>query len=178
MMTHTQGCFKCSMTLCSLVDGYWCFGGVYCLHLHFTRLRHYVPSKCWYPSTSLHGILTQNATRSYQKVPRLGQKRNTGLTYSVLAAISYKIVSLGMHTVILSFFPHFISTMEVIFHNAVEYHLQFPLDVRHCFKMSLQFHFQFGKQIQLLSPVMILEIKVGSSLASLIAQNMFTHHCF
>jgi hypothetical protein len=40
------------------------------------------------------------------------------------------------------------------------------LDARHCFQTpSLWFHFQFGKQIQLLSPVMIPEIKVGSSLA-------------
>jgi hypothetical protein len=40
------------------------------------------------------------------------------------------------------------------------------LDLRHCFKTSsLQFHFQFGKQIQFSSPVMILEIKDGSSSA-------------
>jgi hypothetical protein len=32
--------------------------------------------------------------------------------------------------------------MEVIFLNAVKYHLQFPLDVRH-------FHFQFGKQSEI-----------------------------
>jgi hypothetical protein len=44
--------------------------------------------------------------------------------------------------------------------------LQFPFDVRHCFKTSsLEFHFQFGKQIQHQSTVMILEIKVWSSLA-------------
>jgi hypothetical protein len=36
--------------------------------------------------------------------------------------------------------------MEVIFLNAAEYYLQFPLDVGHCFKMSLQFRFQFGKE--------------------------------
>jgi hypothetical protein len=40
--------------------------------------------------------------------------------------------------------------VEVIFLNAVEYRLRFPLDVRHCFKMtSLQFQFQFGKQSEI-----------------------------
>jgi hypothetical protein len=40
--------------------------------------------------------------------------------------------------------------VEVIFLNAVKYHLQFPLDARHCFKTSsLQFNFQFGKQSKL-----------------------------
>jgi hypothetical protein len=79
----------------------------------------------------------------------LGQKRNAGLTYSILAAI-FKMVSLGMYTVIPSFFPRYKSTMEVIFLNAVEYHLRFPLDVRHCFKMmSLQFRLQFDKQCEI-----------------------------
>jgi hypothetical protein len=116
---------------------------------------------------------------SYRKVPGLGQKRNAGLTYSILAAISLKIF-LGTYTVIPLFFPCFRSTMEVILLNAVEYHLWFPLDVRHCFKMSsLQFHFQFGKQIQLLLPIMILEIKVGSLLAfSRSSWHMFTCCCF
>jgi hypothetical protein len=83
-----------------------------------------------------------------------------------LAAISFKIVSLGMYTTIPSLFPRFKSTVEVIFLTAIEYRLRFPLDVRHCFKTSsLQFHFQFGKQIQLSSLVMILEVKVRSSLA-------------
>jgi hypothetical protein len=68
--------------------------------------------------------------RWYRKFPRPGQKRNASLTYSILAAISFKIVFLRTYTVIPSFFPHFKSTMEVIFLNAVEYHLQFPLDVR------------------------------------------------
>jgi hypothetical protein len=54
---------------------------------------------------------------------------------------------LGMSTGIPSFFPHCKSTVEVIFLNAAEYHVRFPLDVRHCLKTSsLQFHFQFGKQ--------------------------------
>jgi hypothetical protein len=55
------------------------------------------------------------------KVPTLGQKRNAGLTYSILAAISFKVVSLGTYTVIPSFFPCFKSAVEVIFLNAVEY---------------------------------------------------------
>jgi hypothetical protein len=70
--------------------------------------------------------------RLYWKVPGLGQKRNAGLTYSILAAISLKIVSLGTYTVTPSFLQCFKSTVEVIFVNAVKYH--FPLDVRHCFK--------------------------------------------
>jgi hypothetical protein len=57
---------------------------------------------------------------------------------------------LGAYTVIPSFFPCFKSTVEVIFLNAVEYHLQIPLDVRHCFKTSsLQFLFQFGNKAKL-----------------------------
>jgi hypothetical protein len=41
--------------------------------------------------------------------------------------------------------------MEAIFLNTVEHHLLFPLDVRHYFKMlSLQFHFQFGKQSKII----------------------------
>jgi hypothetical protein len=54
-----------------------------------------------------------------------------------------------MYTVIPSFFPLFKSTVEIIFLYAVEYRLWFPLDFRHCFKTSsLQFHFQFGKQVK------------------------------
>jgi hypothetical protein len=45
--------------------------------------------------------------RCYREVPGLGQKRNSGLTYSILTAISFRIVSLGMHTAIPWFFPHF-----------------------------------------------------------------------
>jgi hypothetical protein len=67
--------------------------------------------------------LASSCTRFFQKVPGQGQKRNAGLTYSVLAAISFRIVSLGTYTVILSFFPHFKSTVEVMFLNAVKYHL-------------------------------------------------------
>jgi hypothetical protein len=59
--------------------------------------------------------------RFYWKVPRLGQKSNADLTYSILATISYKTVSLGTHTVIPSFSPCFRSTMKVIFLNALEY---------------------------------------------------------
>jgi hypothetical protein len=90
-----------------------------------------------------------NPTDMYE-VPGLSQKGNAGLTCSILAAISLKIVSLGMYTAISSFFPCFKSTVEVIFGNAVVYHLRFPVDVRHCFKTSsLQFHFQFGKQSEI-----------------------------
>jgi hypothetical protein len=39
--------------------------------------------------------------------------------------------------------------VEVIFLNAVEYRLRFFLDVRHCFKTSVQFHFQLGKQSEI-----------------------------
>jgi hypothetical protein len=86
----------------------------------------------------------------YQKVPGLGQKGNAGLTYSILAAISFKIVSLGTFSATPSFFPRFKSSVDVIFLNAVEYRLQFPLDIRHCLKTSsLQLHFQNGKQSEL-----------------------------
>jgi hypothetical protein len=40
----------------------------------------------------------------YWKVPGLGQKRYSDITYSILAAISFKIVSLGSYTVIPLFF--------------------------------------------------------------------------
>jgi hypothetical protein len=85
-----------------------------------------------------------------REVLRLGQKRNAGLTYSILAAISLKMVSLEMYTAISSFSPYFKSTVKVIFLNAVGYHCWFPLDVRHSFNMSyLQFHFQFGRQSEI-----------------------------
>jgi hypothetical protein len=42
-------------------------------------------------------------------------------TYSVLAAISFKTVSLGTHTMIPSFYPRFKSTIEAIFFNVVEH---------------------------------------------------------
>jgi hypothetical protein len=38
--------------------------------------------------------------KEYWKVPGPDQKRNAGLTYSILAAFSFKIVPLGMYTVI------------------------------------------------------------------------------
>jgi hypothetical protein len=66
---------------------------------------------------------TKAYTRCYRKVPTLGQRRNVGLTYSILAAFSFKTVSLRMYTVIPSFFPLFKSTVEIIFLYAVEYRL-------------------------------------------------------
>jgi hypothetical protein len=39
-------------------------------------------------------------TPYYQEVPGLGQKRNSGLIYSILASITFKIVSLGTYTAI------------------------------------------------------------------------------
>jgi hypothetical protein len=81
----------------------------------------------------------------YRNVPGLGQKRNAGLTYSILAAISFKIVSLGTCTVI----PSFFSTLQKHWKSfyAVKYCLQFPLDVRHCFKtLSLHFNFNLGNK--------------------------------
>jgi hypothetical protein len=59
--------------------------------------------------------------RFYWKVPGLYKNINAGLTYSILAAFSFKIVSLGMYTGILSFFACFKSTVEEIVLNAVEY---------------------------------------------------------
>jgi hypothetical protein len=66
-------------------------------------------------------------TRFYRKVPGLGQIINAGLTYSILAAISFKIASLGTYTAIPSFFLCFRINVEVIFLNVVKYH--HPLDV-------------------------------------------------
>jgi hypothetical protein len=37
--------------------------------------------------------------RFYWRVPGLSKKRNAGLTYSILSAISFKIVSFGMYPV-------------------------------------------------------------------------------
>jgi hypothetical protein len=39
--------------------------------------------------------ITFTDMRFYRKVPGLGRKRNAGLTYSILAAISFKISLLG-----------------------------------------------------------------------------------
>jgi hypothetical protein len=39
----------------------------------------------------------------YQKVPGLGEERNAGLIYSIMAAISFRMVFLGMYTAIPSF---------------------------------------------------------------------------
>jgi hypothetical protein len=47
------------------------------------------------------------ALTPYRQVPRLGQKRNAGLTYSILAAISFKIISLVKYRAIPLFFPRF-----------------------------------------------------------------------
>jgi hypothetical protein len=83
---------------------------------------------------------------SYQKVPAISKNRNAGVNYSILTAISFKIVSLGTYTAIPSFSPDFKSALEITFLNAGEY----PLDVRHSFKtLSIQFHFQFGKQSEI-----------------------------
>jgi hypothetical protein len=76
------------------------------------------------------GNATTTSIRCIGKFPDYIKKRNTGLTYSILAAISFKIVSLGTYTAMPQFFPSFKSTVQVIFLNAVEYRLRFPLDVR------------------------------------------------
>jgi hypothetical protein len=60
-------------------------------------------------------------------------------------------VCLGTYTAIPSFFTRFKSTIEVISLNAYKYCLQVPLDVKLCFKTySLQFHFQFRKQSEII----------------------------
>jgi hypothetical protein len=65
------------------------------------------------PRVQANLIIYQAAVKNavyevYRKVPGLGQKRNAGLTYSILAAISFKIVSLGTYIA----FPSFISTLQ------------------------------------------------------------------
>jgi hypothetical protein len=61
----------------------------------------------------------QNSTRFHREVPGIRKRRNADLTYSMLAAISFKIVSLGTYIAIPSFLPRFESTVEIIFLNAV-----------------------------------------------------------
>jgi hypothetical protein len=93
-------------------------------------------------------------------------------TCSILAANSLKTSLLGNVYSKHIIFPYFKSTIEVIFLNAVKYHLPFALDVIHCFKMPLQFHFRYGKQSE-------LQIKVRSSLAfSHSSRHKFMCHCF
>lgn len=97
---------------------------------------------------------TSVITRVCWKVLKLGQKRNLDIMYWVVAAISFRIISLGTY-VATPFFPSFRSTVEVIFLHAVWYCLQFPLDVtlsKHC---PFSFTFNLGNKA-------ILEIKVGS----------------
>jgi hypothetical protein len=86
-----------------------------------------------------------------RKVPRLGQRRNAGLTYSILAAISYKIVSMETHTAI-----------PLFFHASKAPWKSFTLILsstacdslwmsRYCFKTSsLQFYFLLGKQSKIM----------------------------
>jgi hypothetical protein len=64
----------------------------------------------------------------YQKDPRLAQKRNAELSDSILAAVSFKILSLGTYTATQLLFPCFKSTMEVIFINAVWVPLGIPFE--------------------------------------------------
>jgi hypothetical protein len=70
----------------------------------------------------MFGILEFLQHEVYGKVPGRGKKINAGLTYSILFAISFKIVSFETYAVIPLFFPRFKS----IFLNAVKYRLQFP----------------------------------------------------
>jgi hypothetical protein len=63
-----------------------------------------------YEKVLMHSLFYEVLSES----PELCQKINAGLTYSIMAAISFKIVSLGTYTTIPSFFLHFKSTVEVI----------------------------------------------------------------
>jgi hypothetical protein len=64
-------------------------------YVHFSiKVTQLMPSY-----TFLYGTKVRHM-KSYRKIPRLGQKRNAGLTYSILAAISFKIAPLGMYTAI------------------------------------------------------------------------------
>jgi hypothetical protein len=60
--------------------------------------------------------------KEQQKVPGLSKKESCSLNL-ILAAISFKIVSLRIYTVSPSFYACLKSTMEVILLNAVKYHL-------------------------------------------------------
>jgi hypothetical protein len=82
---------------------------------------------------------TINYYKVYWKVPELGQKRNAGLTYTIVSLVTYAAITL--------YFQCFKSTVEIILLNSVKYCFLFPLDVRHCFEISsCQLYFKFGKQ--------------------------------
>jgi hypothetical protein len=72
--------------------------------------------------------------------------RNADLTYSILAATSIKIVSFGTYRTSPSFSPRFKSIVEVIFLNAVEYRLRFPLDVTVSERHPFSFIFDMGNK--------------------------------
>jgi hypothetical protein len=94
----------------------------------------------WYPGQDMNWLLLEYEI--YRKVPEIGQKISAGLTYSISAAISFKIVSLGTYTLRKhhgSNFPYWCRSR-----------LQSLTNVRHCFKTAfLQFHFQSGKQSEI-----------------------------
>jgi hypothetical protein len=94
-----------------------------------------------------HIYCVHQQNKQMNRVPGLGQKRNAGLTYSNLAVISFKTVSLGMYTLIPSFFSHFKSTVKVISITAVEYHLRFTFECQTVSKRLLfSFIFNLGNK--------------------------------
>jgi hypothetical protein len=102
--------------------------------------------KIWLTVLPLWLIRDRN-TWHYHKDHGLGQKRYADLTYSILAAISFKIFPLGTYTAIQSFF------------HAANYHgSHFPYCVwvlailfgyRRFTTLPLQFNFQFRKQSEI-----------------------------
>jgi len=76
MVVRIQAKIFWVVTPCSIVVGYQCFGGLFCLHLKGEvngmgkgwRQRQQGPPKCWYIIATLHGITTQKTwTRLEQK---------------------------------------------------------------------------------------------------------------
>jgi hypothetical protein len=74
----------------------------------------------------VYGLPCANTIQGASESSQIRSTKNAGLTYLILSAISFKIVSLGTYTEIPSFFPCFKSTIEVIFLNAVEYRFAIP----------------------------------------------------
>jgi hypothetical protein len=84
--------------------------------------------------------------RCYQKVPGLGQKRNAGLIYTILAAISFKSFLGNIYND-----PIVFSTLQKAPWKSLSLMLSGTTCdslwmSRRCFKTSLHLHFQFGKQ--------------------------------
>jgi hypothetical protein len=104
------------------------------------------PVKVWPNHRFMSCSFRTGDTRCYRNVPGLGQKRNAGLTYSILVVIFFKIISLGTYTAILLFF-HTLEAPWKSFFLILSVLLAIPFGCQTLLQMSShQFHFQFGKK--------------------------------